>query len=82
MDCGHKTVKMKVGTDFATKLDYDVERVRLVRETIGPDAELAIDGNHSFTVREALRFADKVQKYNIAWLRNRFTDLIFEAMEN
>lgn len=67
MDCGHKTVKMKVGTDFATKLDYDVERVRLVRETIGPDAELAIDGNHSFTVREALRFADKVQKYNIAW---------------
>ena len=67
MDCGHKTVKMKVGTDFATKLDCDVERVRLVRETIGPDAELAIDGNHSFTVREALRFADKVQKYNIAW---------------
>ena len=60
-------MKMKVGTDFATKLDYDVERVRLVRETIGPDAELAIDGNHSFTVREALRFADKVQKYNIAW---------------
>ncbi|WP_242828014.1 hypothetical protein [Enterocloster clostridioformis] len=35
MDCGHKTVKMKVGTDFATKIDYDVERVRLVRETIG-----------------------------------------------
>lgn len=59
-----------------------MERVRLVRETIGPDAELAIDGNHSFTVREALRFADKVQKYNIACLRNRFTDLIFEAMEN
>lgn len=52
MDCGHKTVKMKVGTDFATKIDYDVERVRLVRETIGPDAELAIDGNHSFTVQE------------------------------
>ncbi len=52
MDCGHKTVKMKVGTDFATEIDYDVERVRLVRETIGPDAELAIDGNHSFTVQE------------------------------
>lgn len=53
MDCGHKTVKMKVGTDFATKIDYDVERVRLVRETIGPDAELAIDGNHSFTAKRA-----------------------------
>lgn len=55
MDCGHKTVKMKVGTDFATKIDYDVERVRLVRETIGPDAELERAACPFLPVRSLLR---------------------------
>lgn len=67
MDFGHQCVKMKVATDFRTRLDEDVERVRVVRETVGPDVELAIDGNHALTADQALRFADRVQKYNIAW---------------
>ena len=49
MDCGFTTVKMKIGTNFGTQLDYDVERVKLVRETVGPKVALAIDGNHVFT---------------------------------
>jgi len=67
VNCGYKTVKIKIGTDFGTRLDYDVERVKLVRETIGPDIALAIDGNHVFTPEAARRFADRVESYQIAW---------------
>ena len=49
MDCGHKTVKMKVGTDFA-----------------GRPSDLRI------------RYRNIISH----GLRNRFTDLTFEAMEN
>ena len=82
MDCGHKTVKMKVGTDFATKLDCDVERVRLVRETL--------DRMQSWPLTETIHLRSgrpsdlRIRYRNIIshGLRNRFTDLIFEAMEN
>ena len=67
LECGYRTVKMKVGTEFGTRLDYDVERVKLVRATIGPDVPLAIDGNHVFSPEGARRFADRVEAYNIAW---------------
>ena len=59
---GHKTVKMKVAGFFGTQLDRDVERVKLVREVIGPDVKLALDANQVFTVEEALAFFDKVPR--------------------
>lgn len=64
---GHKTVKMKVATDFGTRLDRDVERVKLVRKTIGPDVSLALDANQAFNVEQALEFMKRVEEYDIAW---------------
>lgn len=64
---GHKIVKMKVATDFGTRLDRDVERVKLVRETIGPDVGLALDANMAFNKTQALEFIKRVEEYDIAW---------------
>ena len=64
---GHRIVKMKVGTDFGTRLDRDVERVKLARGVIGPDVGLALDANQVFTVGQALEFAKRVEEYDIAW---------------
>ena len=48
---GFTTIKVKVGVDPA----QDVERVRIVRETIGPDIDLTIDANGGWDVDTAIR---------------------------
>ncbi len=48
---GFTTIKVKVGIDPVR----DVERVRIVRETIGPDIALTIDANGGWDVDTAIR---------------------------
>lgn len=68
IDEGYTTFKMKVATDFGSRLDWDMERIRIVRSMIGSDARLAVDVNQLWNAEEALKFAKKIQKYDIAWL--------------
>jgi L-alanine-DL-glutamate epimerase-like enolase superfamily enzyme len=55
---------MKVGGEpFAT----DAERVKAVREAIGPKIDLLIDANNRWTAVEAIRFGRMVEKHDIYW---------------
>jgi L-alanine-DL-glutamate epimerase-like enolase superfamily enzyme len=81
---GFRYVKMKVGrnpevllnplhdmpaADYATaSLEEDVERVKAVREALGPKVQLAIDANNAWTPSVALRFMHEVERFNIYWL--------------
>ena len=61
---GFRAVKMKVGGGaFAT----DVERVRAVREAVGPKIDLLIDANNKWNAYEAIRFGRAVEKYDPFW---------------
>jgi D-arabinonate dehydratase len=59
-----RAVKMKVG---AVPIRQDIERVRVVRETIGPDISLLVDANNAYWPHEAVRFARAVEKYDPFW---------------
>jgi D-arabinonate dehydratase len=59
-----KAVKIKIG---GVSMKEDVERVRVVRETIGPDVKLLVDANNAFTVYEAIKMAQKIERYDIFW---------------
>jgi L-alanine-DL-glutamate epimerase-like enolase superfamily enzyme len=61
---GFRAVKMKIGGEAMTK---DAERVRAVREAVGPDVDLMIDANNRWTAAEAIRFGRMVEKYNPFW---------------
>jgi len=67
IDAGYTTFKMKIASNFGTKIEWDLERVRIVRSMIGENARLAIDANQLWKADEALEFAKKVEKYDIAW---------------
>ena len=54
LDRGFNAVKIKVGRE---SLDDDVERVRAVRDLIGPEAVFMVDANYSMTREEAIRAA-------------------------
>jgi L-alanine-DL-glutamate epimerase-like enolase superfamily enzyme len=64
---GIPRVKMKIGTDWGTRSELDVHRVRVARQAIGPDAELLVDANGAYTPKQAIslgaRFAEQGVRY-------------------
>lgn len=61
---GFRAVKLKVGGEsFAT----DVERVRAVREALGPNIDILIDANNKWVAYDAIRFGRAVDKYTPYW---------------
>ncbi len=59
---GFTTIKVKVGT----RIEDDVERVKIVREVIGSDRELVIDANCGYSVDEAIQAATRMADQRIA----------------
>ncbi len=64
LDAGFNAVKIKVGQPT---LSADVERVRAVRELIGPDATFMVDANYSMEIDEAIAAAEAFKPYDIFW---------------
>lgn len=64
LDMGATAVKIKVG---GVPISEDVERVRVCRETIGPDVKLLLDANCAYRYYEAIRFAKRVEEYDPFW---------------
>ncbi len=64
LDLGARAIKMKVG---GVPINEDVERVRVVRETIGPDVKLLVDANNAYVAYEAIEIARKMEQYDVFW---------------
>ncbi len=61
---GAAAVKMKIG---AVPINQDVERVRVVREAVGPDVRIMVDANNAYRHYEAITFARKVERHDVFW---------------
>lgn len=61
---GWRGVKLKVGKKL---LHQDVERLRAVREAVGPDLDIMVDANQSMTYAEAKRRAAAFEPLGLAW---------------
>jgi L-alanine-DL-glutamate epimerase-like enolase superfamily enzyme len=64
---GFDAVKIKIG---GVSIAADAERVRVVREAIGPDARLMVDSLHAYDVTQAMKMADAIRDYNIYWFES------------
>jgi len=60
---GFRTVKLKI--DSVTDLDKDIARVREVREAVGPDMKIRLDGNGVYNVPKAVRLCREIEKFDI-----------------
>ena len=64
VSAGAKAVKIKVG---AIPISADVERVKAVREAIGPEIKLMIDANCAYKWYEAIQLAERVEEFQPFW---------------
>jgi len=76
VDAGFKIVKMKIGRRDPSE---DLNRVKLVREAIGPDVDLALDANNGWSLQTAVRMARKLEEYDIYWLEE---PILADEMDN
>ena len=61
---GFNAVKIKIGRE---NLDEDLERIKAVREFIGPDITFMVDANYSMSVEKAIKAIEGFKKYDILW---------------
>jgi len=61
---GFTQIKLKVGAS----LEDDIRRVRIARETLGPDIRIAVDANQRWDVAEAIEWVGHLAPYDIAWI--------------
>ena len=62
---GARAIKMQIGNASTAE---DVERVRVARETVGPDVKLMLDASTLYRHQEAIVVASKLEKYDIFWI--------------
>jgi muconate cycloisomerase len=63
VDQGWKAIKVKVGRHDHPRVDLD--RLRAVRNAIGPDVFLSVDANGGYTVEQAIWVAARLEKLDV-----------------
>lgn len=62
---GFRSMKVRVGlSDAAT----DFERVKAVRQAVGPHIELLTDANQALTPKQAIRLGRMIEELDVGWL--------------
>ena len=68
LDRGFRQMKYRMGG--VKSLSEAVERTRALRETVGPDVELLVDMNWSWTVNETIERGRAMQEYGLYWIED------------
>lgn len=66
---GYKQIKTQMAVDGLTPAQ-EIERIRAIRNTIGPDIDLMVDINQRWSVQEAISIGRRVEEFGLAWLED------------
>src|SRR5205807_1797157 len=70
-DMGFRQMKMQCGSE--PTVAASVERVRVMRESIGPDIDLMCDINQLWSVNQAIDVGRRIEPYQLFWLEDPTT---------
>jgi L-talarate/galactarate dehydratase len=68
VDMGFKQMKTQLGAE--PTVAREVERIRVLRESIGEDIELMCDINQLWNVNQAIEIGRRVEPYHLFWLED------------
>jgi L-talarate/galactarate dehydratase len=66
---GFRQMKSQMAVEGLTPAQ-EVERIRLVREAVGPDITLMVDINQRWSVHEAIDIGHRVEELGLGWLED------------
>jgi L-alanine-DL-glutamate epimerase-like enolase superfamily enzyme len=66
---GYRQMKTQMAVEGLTP-NQEVERIRLVREAVGPDITLMVDINQRWSVHQAIAIGARVEEFGLAWLED------------
>ena len=58
-----------------------MERIKVVRETIGEDVKLMVDANCAYSVSEAIKIAKKMERYDVFWFEEPISAYNFDGLK-
>lgn len=65
---GFKALKLHIGVD--PSLDKDVERVKMMRQTVGSGVDLMVDAVQRWKPWQAIRIGRRLEEYGINWMED------------
>jgi L-alanine-DL-glutamate epimerase-like enolase superfamily enzyme len=68
VDMGFRQMKMQCGSE--PTIGASVERVKVMREALGPDIDLMCDINQLWSVHHAIEVGKRVEEYQLFWLED------------
>ncbi len=74
---GFRAVKAPCGL---APLDAAIEHVRFIRECVGPEVEIIVDGNFQWGLRNAVRFARGTEELGLFWIEDPVASHDYDAM--
>jgi L-talarate/galactarate dehydratase len=69
---GYRQVKTQMAVEGFTP-KQEIERIRMIREAIGPDVNLMVDINQRWSVAEAISIGHRVEELDLGWLEDPTT---------
>ncbi len=67
---GFRQMKTQLALPVPTSPEREVERIRLIREAIGPEIDLMCDINQRWDVRQAISIGSQLEQYHLFWLED------------
>jgi L-talarate/galactarate dehydratase len=67
---GWKAMKTQLALPGHTTPEIEVNRIKVLREAVGPDIELMCDINQRWTTWQAISIGRRIEQYNLRWLED------------
>jgi L-alanine-DL-glutamate epimerase-like enolase superfamily enzyme len=65
---GHTAFKlMGAKADRGRDISVDIGRVKRLRETVGPDAKIILDGRNNYSLYQAIQLSKAIEQYDLAY---------------
>ena len=67
---GFRQMKTQLALPGDANQEREVERIRVVREAVGPEIDLMCDINQRWDVRQAISIGSRIEEYHLFWLED------------
>lgn len=67
---GWPSMKTQLALPGKTSPEIEIDRIRRVREAIGPDIQLMCDINQRWSVYQAIEIGKRIEQYHLHWLED------------